>query len=160
MRLTSSSAALGGDGQGNLVALYNGDLTGNGVYAVQSTDSGATWSDPVSIFYTNDPQQIAYHLQMATGPSGQIHAVWNVVNAKGEDISAYYARFDAARQEWTEPFVLAETDESFAKLGAGRFGPSYPYVVATDDRVVVLYNANGGPPTNGRPTRCWVAPLY
>ena len=149
--LDPASAGLAGDGQGNLVIIYSGDLNGNGVYAIHSADSGHTWSDPMPIFFVNDPQQLPYHLQMFMGSAGKVHAVWNVVNSKGDDIAIYYSRLNIALQNWEEPIILAESIESYAGLGAGRFGPAYPVIAATGDDVVVLYNANGGPPTNGRP---------
>jgi hypothetical protein len=153
--LNPSSAALTGDGKGNLIIIYNGNSAGNGVYAVQSSDAGDSWSDPIPVFLTYDLEVIPYYLRIHMGQSGQLHSVWSVVNAKGNTILAYYAKLDVIRQQWNEPIVLAE--ESVGDLGPGTFGPSYPVVAETGngDKIVVAYNSNGGPPTNGRPA-LWV----
>lgn len=137
-----NSSALAGDGQGNLVLIYNGNLAGNGVYAVQSTDNGTHWSEPYPIFLTYDPTLISYSLRLSMGSESLVHAAWNVVTDRGGDISVHYARFDTVRQQWSEPILLEEriSEPDF-------FGPSFPALVATDEAVVVMYNS--GNPNDG-----------
>ncbi len=151
--LEPGSAAFVGDSKGNLVIIYNGNMAGVGVYAIQSSDGGNTWSNPIPIYLTSAPTLIPYYLQMYMDESGQAHAVWSDLDGKGHVVDALYARLDVASQQWTEPYMLAE--DTLGDLGAGLFGPAYPFVVSKGNKVVVMYNANGGPSTSGRPA-LWV----
>jgi hypothetical protein len=147
------SAALTGDNHGNLVVIYSGNMEGNGVYAVGSSDAGDSWSEPTTIFLTYDPELLPYSLDLYMGPSGRAHAVWNVVTSLGVDVSVHYARLDIETGQWSEPIVLEERtidDEDF-------FGPSFPSISGNGDNVVVMYNsgnpAEGGYVPRGRPVQ-------
>lgn len=146
------SGALAGDDNGNLVIIYSGNMAGNGVYEIHSSDAGATWSEPRPIFLTYDPELTPFSLRLSIGQAGQLHAVWNVVTSTGTDMSAHYARLDVARQEWSEPILLEERIEE-----EGFFGPSFPAIVDTGEEVVVMYNSGnpvtGGPVPAGRPVQ-------
>lgn len=133
-------AALTGDEDGNLVMIYTGDLDGGGVYSVQSSDSGLTWSKPAPVYLVDDPNLIPFSLRLSPGRDGQVHAAWNVVTATGGDISLHYARFDFGTLQWTAPIVLNEILPS----AADSFGPSYPSVADNGSEVIVMYN-NGNP---------------
>lgn len=142
--LSPGSGALAGDKRGNLVIIYSGNNTGNGVYALSSTDNGNRWSAPIPIFLTYDSKLVPFSLQMYAGPTGQIHAAWNVIGANGIDISVHYARFDIAHQQWSESVTLEERTEE-----TDFFGPSYPSIVDNGVNVVVMYNS--GNPFVDRP---------
>lgn len=147
------SAALTGDGKGSLVVIYNGNLAGNGVYATASTDAGGSWTNPVPIFLTGASDIQAYYLQIDANQSGQAHAAWSDTNKTGNSSRAYYARFDFSSGQWKEPTVLAQ--DNYGDIGAGIFGPAYPSIIAEEETVAVMYNANGGTSTAGRPA-LWV----
>jgi hypothetical protein len=98
-------------------------------------------------------EKFPYYLYLYTGESGQVHAAWSKLDGDGHSSEAYYARFDFSTQEWSDPFLFAEDD--FGDLGAGIFGPTYPYIVGSGDTVLIMYNANGGLSTSGRPA-LWV----
>jgi hypothetical protein len=151
--LEPGSAALTGDGGKNLVAIYAGDVAGNGVYAIDSGDGGDSWSDPTPIFLFGSQNFNPYFLDLQADQTGYIHAVWSDVNALGYSSSAYYARFELSTRRWSDARVLAT--DVFGDLGAGTFGPAYPVVIAKENTVIVMYNANGGPETDGRPA-LWV----
>ena len=52
-----TSAALAGDGHGNLFILYSGRREGLGLYSIHSADSGATWPTPQAVFLTSSDKQ-------------------------------------------------------------------------------------------------------
>lgn len=150
--VSPASGALAGDDKGNLVIIYNGNTAGNGVYAIQSSDAGDSWSEPMPIFLTYDPELTPFSLHAIMGQESQLHAVWNVVTSLGIDVSAHYARLDVAGQQWSAPVLLEERIEE-----EGFFGPSFPVIADTGDKLVVMYNsgnpATGGPVPAGRPVQ-------
>jgi hypothetical protein len=151
--LFSGYAALTGDNQGNLVILYGGNDEGNGVYAVQSSDAGNSWSDPSPVFLTYDLELTPYKIEVYLDPSGKVHATWNVVTTTGLDMSVYYARLDLESGQWSEPVLL----EKRMFEDEGSFGPSFPSISGSGDSVVVMYNngnpIDGGPVGLGRPVQ-------
>lgn len=150
--ITPSSAALIGDGDGNLIAIYSGRLDGNGIYAIQSSDSGETWSQPRVIFINSDPKTIPYSIQMISDASGQIHATWNVVDSVGNDLSLHYAGYNPKDNTWSEPMQLEE------KANQNEFfGPSFPAIADSNGEILVMYNSGNPYPNNyvglGRPVQ-------
>lgn len=150
--LLPGSAAISGDDQGRLVIIYSSGQHGNGVYAIHSSDGGDSWSEPRPIFSTLNFNLNPYSLQLYRGQENQIHAVWNVVDSTGVDISLHYARLDITSQSWSEPLLLEERSEQ-----KEFFGPSFPSIVDNGANVVIMYNS-GNPATNeelipGRPVQ-------
>lgn len=142
LSVETTSAAIVGDGLGNLVVIYNGRRMGYGVYAVSSADSGETWSRSAPIYLTYDQTLLPFSLRLAMGREGRVHATWNVVTILGEDRSLYYANFSLTDQRWSLPKALVE------KTGTrGFFGPSYPSIVDTGKEVLIMYNS--GNPFDG-----------
>jgi hypothetical protein len=140
----TTSAAITGDGEGNLVVIYNGESLGIGVYEIHSTDFGETWSKSAPIYLTYDSTLLPFSLRLAMGREGRVHAAWNVVTILGEDQSLHYANFDIAGQAWSVPLTLLEKPDE-----RGFFGPSYPSMVDTGKEVIIMYN--GGNPFDGLP---------
>lgn len=99
---------LAGDVDEHLHMLYGGNLDGVGVYALQSNDSGQSWSLPTLVFATYNDTQWPYGLQMHDGASGRLYAAWNVVDKRGWGGAAYFTTFDFTNQRWQEPQRLAE----------------------------------------------------
>lgn len=150
--LSPSSGALAGDEKGNLVIIYTGNSNGNGVYAIHSTDTGQSWSEPIPIFLTYNPEQIPFSLRLNLGYAGGLHATWNVVDSKGVDVSSHYARYDVAQGRWSDPVTLETRIDK-----EGYFGPSYPVLVDNGESIVVMYNSGssleGGSVALGRPVQ-------
>ncbi|NWG07476.1 MAG: hypothetical protein HXY35_12405 [Chloroflexi bacterium] len=140
-----SSAALTGDGQGNLFMIYTGNLDGAGVYETHSNDSGETWSKARPIFMPYDIGLVPYSLKLVLGKSGQLHATWNVVTSRGTDMSLHYAQYDIAADQWSEVVTLSKRVDNSVDY----FGPSFPSIVDNGKYVVIMYN--NGNPFNSRP---------
>ena len=138
-----NSAALSGDEWGNLVVIYSGNMDGSGVYAVQSADTGRTWSDPLQIFAPNDSEFTPYSLRLTAAREKQIQAAWNVVSPLGVDEELYFSNYDIASGKWTKPVELDKRVDV-----PDYFGPSFPAIVDTSDEIVIMYN--GGNPFSGR----------
>lgn len=152
LSVETTSAAITGDDNGNLVVIYNGRSRGNGVYEIRSTDAGETWSKSAPIYLTYDQTLLPFSLRLALGREGRVHATWNVVTILGEDRSLYYANFDFAEQQWNTPITLVEKVNE-----RGFFGPSYPSIVDTGKEVIIMYNSgnpfDGLPVPAGRPVQ-------
>lgn len=138
----TTSAAISGDGEENLVMIYNGQSVGVGVYETHSTDSGEMWTKPAPVYLTYDSNLLPFSLRLATGRAGRVHAAWSVVTILGEDRSLHYANFDIAKQAWSSPITLLEKPDK-----RSYFGPSYPSMVDTGKEVIIMYN--GGNPLEG-----------
>lgn len=140
----TTSAAITGDGDGNMVVIYNGQSLGIGVYGISSTDFGETWTKPIPVYLTYDSTLLPFSLRLAMGREGRVHAAWSVVTILGEDRSLHYANFDIAEQTWSAPLTLLKKPDD-----KGFFGPSYPSMVDTGKEVIIMYN--GGNPYDGLP---------
>ena len=147
-----ASAKLQGDGDGNLVAIYSSNFDEKGVYSVQSSDGGESWTEPTPIYLTEDSAYIPYSIQMIADSANQMHAAWNVVDSVGNDISLHYARLNSETGIWSEATLLDE------RVNLGEFfGPSFPSIAANGTEIVILYNS-GNPNANsaiglGRPVQ-------
>ncbi len=133
LALAPDAADMVGDGQGRLIVAYSGNVdgVGAGLYVVSSDDDGDTWSEPQAIFATFDTEQRIVVVDLFWGPSGTVHAVWDVVDARGRQLGGYYARLDSSGT-WSEPLPL---DESRGH------GVANPAVIETEeDGTMVLYN--------------------
>jgi len=144
--ITPSIAALVGDDKGHLVVVYNGNLgEGNSLYAVTSSDNGATWTTPNLVWSTYSSEFWPSDLALDYGASGQIHAVWNYVDKQGKNVTGFYANLQSSEAvQWSEP---VELDKS---LGLGIAAPS---VKEYQGEVFVLFN-NGV--TDGGAPALWV----
>lgn len=139
-----NSAALSGDGRGNLVAIYSGNIDGSGIYVVNSADGGQTWSEAQPVYLTQDTELTPYSLRLFSNPDGQIRAAWNVVTNLGVDDLLYFASYDVSQGEWTRPVELDKRIDL-----PDYFGPSFPMIVDNGREIVVFYN--GGNPFTGLP---------
>lgn len=139
-----NSAALTGDGRGNLILIYSGSIDGNGVYALHSADSGQTWSDPFQVFLTQNVELVPFSLRLFSGSNGQIRATWNVVTNLGVDESLYFSSYDIVSAKWSKALLLDNRIDL-----PDYFGPSFPAIVDNGEEIVIIYN--GGNPFTGRP---------
>ncbi len=144
--LAAESAAITGDGQGNILIIFSGMSDGSGAYYMLSSDSGETWSQPASFFLTYDPNLLAYSLHLSLASNQHIRATWNVLTSLGVDKSLYFADFNLTTAAWSTPVELDTKveDEDY-------FGPSFPELVDTGKQIVIMYN--GGNPFMDRPVK-------
>jgi hypothetical protein len=132
-----ASGALVGDDNGNLFVVYAGSRDGFGVYEAHSTDGGATWTDPKSVFLTDSRIQSVYGVQLCVGESGWVHAVWSVVDKTGQGRGIYYDRLNIQDKQWKFPISLADTPSGL--------GVHDPTIVEHRGRLYVgFYNADMG----------------
>ena len=107
---TVYDAVLLGDNSGNLFALYSGNLDGNGLYSVFTSDKGATWSEPIPVFLTHNERLWVAHIKATLDDLGQLHVVWSVVNQAGTGEAVYYSRLEADHVHWSDPISLATVE--------------------------------------------------
>jgi hypothetical protein len=130
---TPEIAALTGDGENELVALYAGNLgEGNSLYVTYSDDAGATWSDPATLFSTYSLDNKVFDFDWHLGESGRLYAVWNVTNKNGQNVAGYYTKLEhLSEQKWTEP---VEFDKNVG------LGIAVPAVTEYNGGVMLMYN--------------------
>ncbi len=131
----SNSAAITGDDHGNLIVIYSGDSAGSGVYFITSADGGMSWSKPSTLFLTNDTNLVPYILRLAMGRAGQVRAAWSVFTTQGSAELLYFANYSISNSTWSDPVELDSRIDI-----AGYFGPSFPALVDTGSKIVILYN--------------------
>jgi hypothetical protein len=141
-----NSAAMTGDDQGNLIVIYSGNIDGSGVYALNSSDSGQRWTDPLPVFLTPDEGLVPYSLRLFNGPEKQFRAGWNVVTSLGVDELLYFSSYDVTSAQWIKPVELDKRIDI-----PDYFGPSFPSMVDNGEEIVFFYN--GGKPSTGRPVQ-------
>ncbi len=131
--ITPDVAGLTGDGDGNLVMVYSGNLgEGNSLYAVYSNDGGASWSEPLLVFSTYTLTEKAFDFQIAYGASGAVHLVWNVTDLLGQNVGGYYAQMNNLQdQVWSQPMALD------TQVG---LGIAIPAVIEYEGSILILYN--------------------
>lgn len=132
--------ALVGNNNGQLFLVYSGTGDGNGLYEVHSDDSGATWSDPTSIFLTYSNELKAVALEMYIDRQNKIHIVWSVVGDSGRSEAVYYANLEPGQLVWSDPIELAQAIE---------FEADTPNIVEYNGELIVIYH-------NGFPTTRWM----
>lgn len=139
-----SSGSISGDEKGNLVILYSGTKDGIGVYAINSNDSGLSWSNPKPVFLTFDSNLVPYSIKTYKGKSNRLHSVWAVATSLGSYDSVYYAGLNLVTDQWDEPTLLETRTNA-----QGFFGPSYPAIIDNGSYIIAMYNS--GNPYKGRP---------
>ena len=108
------------------------DATVRGAYLLSSADNGRTWSTPRQL--GNDPK--SWHTDLATGPNGQVAAVYD---AYTEDGGAIFATVSADQgRTWSPPQRLTTPEVS----------ASHPRVVRTGNVFRVFWTQS---PTEGGP---------
>jgi hypothetical protein len=131
--ITPEVAAITGDGENDLVALYSGNLgEGSSLYVTYSEDDGANWSEPAILFSTYSLDNKVFDFDWHLGESGRLYAVWNVTDERGQNVAGYYAKLESlSERQWTEP---VEIDQP-----AG-LGIAIPAVTEYDGNVMLIYN--------------------
>lgn len=118
----------------NIVVIYSGSRDGDGLYFVDSSDGGNSWSQPYPIYLTGDETIIVTDPKLDIGDTGIFHAVWSTFLASGSGGPGYYANFDSVLNAWSEPIALDTP------------GIRTPSVIEYQGDVIVAYhhsNVNG-----------------
>lgn len=103
---TPDQAGLVGDGEGNMIAMYSGDLgEGNSLYAIYTTDGGATWSDPALIWSSYAKDQTPMDFTFTVGESGKIYLTFNVSSTRGQNLGGYFTRLDSFQDREWKPLI-------------------------------------------------------
>jgi hypothetical protein len=135
------TAALAGDGQGNLFVLYGSNSDGIGLYYVNSQDEGNSWSTSLPIFLTYEETLFAYAVQLHLDQQQQLHAAWSVNNTNGSGQAIYHAKLDADHVTWSDPLLLtavAQPDKRLEGETIGRIG--WPAITTTpNNELMVIY---------------------
>ncbi len=148
-----SSGYLSGDGNNTLVVVYSGNLAGSGCYFIYSNNAGMSWSEPVSISLVENNEGVPFSIQTYWGKGGFFHAVWNIVDATGRNIAAYYDRMDVTTMRWDNPVEFAKG------MGINQgMGISNIALIEHQGTVFIFYN-NGIPP-DGVPPSQWLTTSY
>lgn len=130
----SPATALTGDDHGNLYALFSGSDSGNGLYMVRSTDAGKTWSSPLAVSLTGDPDTYPGALGLYLDSSAHLHVAWAVWRPPFGGEVLYYARLNTISQEWSIPVVLSRP------IAGG--SPDYPVLISYHDKLLLIYQEN------------------
>jgi hypothetical protein len=131
--ITPSAAALVGDDQGRLMAVYAGNLgEGNGWYSVNSNDGGVTWGEPQLVYSTYAINRYIGDYQMVLSESGKVHLVFNVGDTRGQNVGGFYMRLDdLANATWSEPIVIDQNEG---------LGIATPAITEYNGEVFMMYN--------------------
>lgn len=135
-----TTAALVGDGEGFLGAVYSGNIDGNGLYFIRSLDGGETWSEPSIIFLTGSDLLWPTALQLSQPGDDQVHAVWSLSDETGNSRAVYYARLESDYEQWSDLVILAEAIEYEADTAS---------IIEYQGQLFVIYH-------NGFPTTRWM----
>lgn len=126
-----SVAELAGDDQGRLLVIYSGIAEGSGLYTLYSIDRGDSWTAPEPTFPIYN-ELLPVILNLYHGPSGLLHAVWDLRNIGGQGRQIHYAHLNFDNWAWSEPVILAEVESGYGVL--------IPTVIEHKNEVVVAYS--------------------
>lgn len=94
------------DDRGNIVVIYSGAESGQGLYSIFSTDDGDNWSWPYPVYLTGDESMVVTDPDLYHGASGKVHAVWATFLNDGSGGPGYYTNFDPEAGVWSDPMEL------------------------------------------------------
>jgi len=107
------------DGSGRIVVAYAVPLNENrGIYIVQSTDNGETWSSPVRVFdaVSADWEKIGNpHLSLSS--DGALHLIFSRHYIRtGQPTGLYYSSSLDGGITWNDPQILSEGDIQWSDI--------------------------------------------
>lgn len=104
------------DSQDRLHLIYPINVGGrSGIYAMQSTDGGRTWSDPETVYRNRSSNRLVDQARLAVDANGGRHAAWVEANNPESfpPIGIRYATSLADGLGWSEALSLANGPYSF-----------------------------------------------
>jgi hypothetical protein len=99
------------DSAGGLHVFYFKLDENPGAYAINSTDGGNTWSDPIQVFLTQDPnggRDGISPLELAIDAKDRLHATWTRYDSTGNGKAVYYSQSSDLGKTWSRPFEVAK----------------------------------------------------
>lgn len=125
------AAAMASDDRGDLFVFYGGKSDGDGLYEVYSRDGGDNWSEPVSIFLTDDEGMVPGSVSLLLDRASNLHITWSVWRPPFGAIDIYYARLNANSKETTIPVLLDSG------------GADTPVIIDYKDSLLLVYATSG-----------------
>jgi hypothetical protein len=128
-----SSTVVDNDGNVHIVYAAGGDP---GVYHVESTDRGATWSLPTKLSYPMNGKETSFaRVKAIVDGNNQLHAVWQTTDAQGFGQGIYYVRSADGGATWSAPMQMAHRLPEYTDV-------SWPYIAAADStKLILIYQA-------------------
>ena len=112
------------DAKGGIHIVYATKGDEPGVYHIQSSDGGLTWSSAVKLSLPLDDLEVAFsNVRAIVDGTGSLHAVWQTNQEEGFGQGIYYARSTNGGAEWTPPSKMANRDP-------GEYGVSFPSIAS------------------------------
>jgi hypothetical protein len=107
------------DNQNGLHLVYS-IITGanSGIYYMNSSDGGRSWSDPLTVYKNNRANRSLDLPRLAVARDGKLHVAW-VETSYPETfppLGIRYARSENGGSSWSEPVSLADGPYSFPEL--------------------------------------------
>ncbi len=138
--ISPTTAAVAGDGVGEIVIVYSGKNEGSGLYYIVSSDFGANWSEPELLFHTGSDSMWATEIKLYQSSNRRYHAVWALADLTGNSRAVYYSRYDSGQKTWTKAKILARAIE---------FEADTPSIIEHNGSLIVIYH-------NDLPTTRWM----
>lgn len=127
-----SDAAMIGDGNGGLFAVFTGRSDDAGVYTTYSTDGGLNWSEQQMI-YRSVESTFPTHYSMEIDQAERVHIAWSQSDLAGNGQAIYYTRLDENRLSWTDAVLLADRDPEVD------YEADWPALVYYNDELLITY---------------------
>ena len=120
-KLTNSPEILV-DGANKIVIAYAITLNENrGIYIVQSTDLGETWSSPVKVFDAVAADwEMVDQPKLAVTEDGTLHILFTryVLMGEPQPVGLYYSQSGNGGLTWTSPEIVSEQPVQWSKLAS------------------------------------------
>jgi hypothetical protein len=148
------------DSQGRIHVIYATRGSDAGVYYINSTDEGATWSGPVKLSEPFESLENGFsRVKIIVDEADRLHTVWQTTDFTGFGQAIYYTRSSDAGAVW-------ERVRQMSTRGAEDFDVGWPYIASiSPSNLIMIYNA--GPNATGRYQRVsddggvtWTEPRY
>lgn len=106
-------------GSGRIVIAYAVPLNENrGIYIVQSTDSGKTWSSPIQVFDAVSAEwEKVGNPKIGLSADGVLHLIFSRNSVrKGQPVGLYYSRSVDGGITWSDAQILSEGDIQWSDI--------------------------------------------
>lgn len=141
-----ADVALGADG--SIHVIFAGE--GQDIAYLQSTDLGATWSEPAAVNLGDDPLLQGQYPTLALGSDGVLHASWTLHDGRHNWAGShvFYSRSVDQGDSWSEPFALVERVghgvSGVTADGQGRVWVFWDRSVGSEDGRYYAYSEDNG----------------